>query len=262
MDYERVLSFIRAYSRPDSSEVLSEIYRDAIRDGVPVIRTDMRDYMRTLLCMVRPKRILEIGTAVGYSACFMADTLLGCMDENYAKKRELDGAVHGGGTDTYESVQGDVVPGTECVPLRIDTCELEHDMVIRARENISRMGLCDYITVHEGDGERLLDDLCRIHEQDVGWQGYDLIFIDAAKAQYMSYLERAMRLSHMGTVIVSDNILQEGKILESHFLVEKRDRTIHDKMRRYLSYIMNSDKLESALLPVGDGAAVSVVKTL
>ena len=73
-------------------------------------------------------------------------------------------------------------------------------------------------------------------------------------------MEEAIRLSHLGTVIITDNILADGDVLESHFLVEKRDRTIHDRMREYLYMIKNDDRLETAILSVADGIAVSVVK--
>ena len=91
---------------------------------------------------------------------------------------------------------------------------------------------------------------------------FDFIFMDAAKAQYIYYLPDVLRVLKPGGVIVSDNILQEGEVLESHFLVEKRNRTIHDRMREYLYVLTHDDRLETAILPVGDGMAISVVREL
>ena len=86
-----------------------------------------------------------------------------------------------------------------------------------------------------------------------------MIFIDAAKGQYMIYLDEALKMSNPGTIIISDNILEDGKIIESHFLVEKREITIHDRIRQYLYRLKNDERLATDILSVGDGAAVSLV---
>ena len=88
---------------------------------------------------------------------------------------------------------------------------------------------------------------------------YDLIFIDAAKAQYMDYIKLSVELSDKNTTIITDNIFGDGNVLESHFLVDKRDRTIHDRMREYVYHITHSAELETALVPIGDGLAISIV---
>ena len=188
MDYERIRDFIISYSQDDVG-VLGEIYTEAVADGVPIIRRETRDFLKTILIMNRPKEILEVGTAVAYSTLVMADTL----------KR------------IYKT------------------------------------------------SDKTLDKTSDITLKNIDGKKYDFIFIDAAKAQYDIYLEEAIRLSHTGTVILSDNILADGEILESHFLVEKRDRTIHDRMRAFLYKIKNDDRLETAILSVADGVAVSVV---
>ncbi len=133
----------------------------------------------------------------------------------------------------------------------IDTCELEESMIQRAGENMKAAGFDYGITIHSGDASATLDGLTG--------KVYDFIFIDAAKAQYMDYLKKALKLSHPGTMIVTDNIFEDGKVLESHFLVEKRDRTIHDRLKEYIHYITHTHELDTVLLPVGDGMALSVV---
>ena len=222
MDYNRIRNFINSYSHDDSG-VLGEIYERALMDEVPVIRRDTVEFLRVLLQMIRPKNILEVGTAVGYSSLMMAETLSKIFD---------DSSWH------------------------IDTCELSPERIAEARENILGLGYADRITILEGDAAETLKALGR--DEQLEKTEYDFVFIDAAKAQYMIYLDEALRLSHKGTVIVSDNILADGDILESHFLVEKRDRTIHDRMREYLYRIKNDEKLDTAILSVGDGIAVSV----
>ncbi|SEQ07356.1 Predicted O-methyltransferase YrrM [Lachnospiraceae bacterium NE2001] len=133
----------------------------------------------------------------------------------------------------------------------IDTCELDESRIKTAEINFSKSSYDSSISLLRGDAAETLKNLSK---------SYDFIFIDAAKAQYMIYLEEAIRLSHSGTVIVTDNILAEGDVLESHFLVEKRDRTIHDRMREYLQTITNDARLETSILSVGDGLALSIVK--
>lgn len=215
-DYARIRSFINSYNKDDENEILAEIYFSAKDMKVPVIREDMKELIRLLLLINKPKKILEIGTAVGYSASFMVDVL---------KKN-----------------------------VSIDTLELDRERILIAKENIKRLGFEDNINIIEGDAEESLKELSK---SDINI--YDMIFIDAAKGQYMIYLDEALKMSKPGTIIISDNILEDGKIIESHFLVEKREITIHDRIRQYLYRLKNDERLATDILSVGDGAAVSLV---
>ena len=216
LDYERIRTFVKSYIKEDS-EKLEEIYSSAVEREVPVIREDTRDYLRLLLNQVKPVKVLEIGTAVGYSALFMAEVL------------DNIGEYH------------------------IDTIELDDVRAEEAQGHITELGKEDKIHLYRGDAAEVLKTLT---------EKYDFIFIDAAKAQYMNYLQTVMKLVHADSVIVTDNVLESGLVLESHFLVEKRDRTIHDKLREYLYTLKNDERLETAILSIGDGVAVSVVKKI
>ena len=240
MDYQRIRNFILSYSRDDEG-ILGDIYKEAVSQGVPIIRKEARDLLVTLLHMNRPERVLEIGTAVGYSTLVIAKTL----DDMYS----CDKTYLFDETDKDKKV---------IKKWHIDTCEMDKDRISQAQKNISLMSMNERISLYEGDAEDILDGLYLDRNKCV----YDFIFIDAAKAQYMSYLDKSLKLSHNGTVIVTDNILADGDVLESHFLVEKRDRTIHDRMREYLYRIKNDKNLETAILSVADGMAVSVVRDL
>ena len=211
MDYNRIRDFILSYCHDDEG-ILSEMYTYAQENDVPIIRREARDFLKTLLAILKPDRILEIGTAIGYSAIVMA-----------------------------EAANGSV----------IDTCELDSERIEEARGFIKRAGMESRIIIHEGDAVESLEKM-------VGSK-YDLVFIDAAKAQYGVYMDLVLPLCNEGAVIVCDNILADGDVLESHFLVEKRDRTIHDRMRDFLYSIKNDNRLETAILSVADGMAVSVV---
>ena len=213
---DRVSSFIRSFY-PDDEGFLRELYASAKERRIPVIREDTRELFRLLLSMRKPYRILEIGTAVGYSALLMHSC---------------------------------------CPEALITTMELDPERIREAGTNFEKAGVLaeveeeGKILLLKGDAAELLKTLTGV---------YDFIFVDAAKAQYPVYLQELLRLSESGTVILSDNVLQEGNILESHFSVEKRDRTIHDRMREYLFTITHTEGLTTSILPVGDGVAVTYV---
>lgn len=209
----RITSFIRSMVKEDE-EALNSLYQDAVSRGVPVIRPESRELLKTQLMIKKPKNVLEIGTAVGYSSIFMT----GYLPED----------------------------------AKITTLELSEERTKEARENIKRFGKETQIEVICKDALMTLKTL----PDDT----YDFVFVDAAKAQYIYYLPEVMRVLKPEGVILSDNILQEGEVLESHFLVEKRNRTIHDRMREYLRAITSDKRLETSILPVGDGMAISVFK--
>ena len=211
---ERVSSFIKSYI-PDDEGILGEIYTEAVACGVPVMRPETRELLKTQLLLKNCVNVLEIGTAVGYSAMFM--------------KKYLPENAH------------------------ITTLEINPERVADARRNFARVyGDKDSgITLLEGDAYELI----KILPAD----SFDFVFMDAAKAQYMSYLTELYRVVKVGALIFTDNVLQEGEILESHFTVNKRNRTIHDRMREFLRYITTDERLESSILSVADGVALSVV---
>ena len=120
-----------------------------------------------------------------------------------------------------------------------------------ARENFRRAGKENAITLLEGDAAEILKEL---------QETYDFIFMDAAKGQYPVFLPDVLRLLKTGGILVSDNVLQDGDIIESRFAVTRRNRTIHSRMREYLYELKHNENLETAVLPVGDGVAVSVWK--
>ena len=171
---ERLVTYINSLDR-GNTPVLDEIEKEALRDFVPIIRKEMQSFLKLLLAMQKPMRILEVGTAVGFSAVLMAE---------YAPK-----------------------DATEILP------QLEGQ--------------------------------------------FDMIFMDAAKGQYINFMPQVLRLLKTGGVLVSDNVLQDGDIIESHYIVERRNRTIYKRMREYLYELTHSDELVTAVMPIGDGITVS-----
>ena len=121
-----------------------------------------------------------------------------------------------------------------------------------AKENFARAGKQDAITLLEGDAADILKELTG---------PYDFIFMDAAKGQYIHFLPEILRLLAPEGLLVSDNVLQDGDIIESRFAVERRNRTIHSRMREYLFELTHNEALRTVVLPVGDGVTVSVKVT-
>lgn len=210
MTEERVNAFINSLDR-GNTEFLDEIEDECRRTNVPVIRPQMQSLLKLLLAINRPGNILEVGTAIGFSALFMSE---------YAPEG-----------------------------CRVTTIEKYEKRIPLAKENFHRAGKEEAITLLEGDAAVILKELD---------ETYDFIFMDAAKGQYLGFLPDILRLLRPGGLLVSDNVLQDGDIMESRFAVTRRNRTIHSRMRDYLYELKHNDQLETAVLQVGDGAAVSV----
>jgi predicted O-methyltransferase YrrM len=209
---ERLVTFINSFDT-GNTEILDAIEREALDTDVPIIRKDMQSFLKFLLAATKPKRILEVGTAVGFSAILMAE---------------------------YNPVHCKIV-----------TIENYEKRVSIAKENFIRAGKEDQIFLLDGEASDVLSMLS---------EPYDLIFMDAAKGQYIHFMPEVLRLLKSGGVLVSDNVLQDGDILESHYVVERRQRTIHKRMREYLYELTHNEALVTAILPVGDGITVSTKK--
>lgn len=207
---ERMVTYIRSLEVPESA-VIEAIEQEALRDRVPIIRKEMQSFLKVLLMIKRPMRILEVGAAVGFSSILMSEYM-----------------PEGGHITTIENYD-------KRIPI--------------ARANFKRAGKEEQIDLIEGDALEVMH----------GVEGpYDLIFVDAAKGQYIHYLPEVMRLLGTDGVLVSDNVLQEGDIIESRFAVERRNRTIHSRMREYLYELKHHDQLQTSIIPLGDGVALSV----
>ncbi|MDR1700401.1 MAG: O-methyltransferase [Lachnoclostridium sp.] len=192
---------------------IDRLEEEAIKMKEPVISRPVRNLLRYLLKTKRPESVLEIGTAIGYSALFMID----CLGENSE------------------------ITTIEKVPARI----------IKARANFERYGKCDQIRLMDGDAADILPELAAAGKH------YDFVFMDAAKGQYINFLPYIMQMLNPDGILLSDNILHGGDVLESRFAIKRRDRTIHSRMRQYLKNITSHPDLETICLPVGDGVALS-----
>lgn len=206
---ERFVTYINSLDK-GNTEILDTIEKEALDTFVPIIRKEMQSFLKVLLAMQRPMRILEVGTAVGFSSILMAE---------------------------YNPVECEIV-----------TIENYEKRIPIARENFIRANKQSQITLIEGDATEVLKTL---------EEPFDLIFMDAAKGQYINFMPDILRLLKMNGVLVSDNVLQDGDIIESHYAVTRRNRTIYKRMREYLYELTHRDDLVTAVLPVGDGITLS-----
>ena len=207
---ERIADYICSLD-PGNGEFLDRVETEARREDVPIIRKETSAFLKMLVAAKRPERILEVGTAVGYSALLMCRV----MPEN----------------------------------CRITTIEKFPPRIAAAKANFREAGEEERISLLEGDAGEILKGLTG---------PYDFIFMDAAKGQYIHWLPEILRLLPEGGILLSDNVLQDGDVIQSRFAVERRDRTIHKRMRDYLFALTHDSRLQTSVVPVGDGPAVSV----
>lgn len=207
---ERITDFINSMNKEDV-DWLYAIETGAREREVPIIRKETKEFLKTLLRMKRPKRILEVGTAVGYSALYMKQYI----EENAT------------------------ITTIENYPPRIEEASINF-------ENWDKEG---QITLLPGDAALVLKEL----------EGpYDFIFMDAAKGQYIHFLPDIIRLLAKGGILLSDNVLQDGDIIESRYAIKRRNHTIHSRMREYLYVLKNKEEFTTSIIPIGDGVALSV----
>ncbi len=206
---ERMTVYINSLDE-GHTDFLEQLERQAKKDDVPIIRREMQSFMKFLMAAHKPKRILEVGTAVGFSALLMCE---------------------------YNPISCEIV-----------TIENYEKRIPIALENFKKAGRDQQIQLIAGDAAEVLKTL---------EEPFDFIFMDAAKGQYLRFLPDVLRLLNSGGILVSDNVLQEGDLIESHYAVERRNRTIHKRMREYLYELKHNDALVTSLIPLGDGVAIS-----
>lgn len=209
---ERMVTYINSLDK-GNTPFLNELEREALKNHVPIIRREMQSFLKVILQITAPKRILEVGTAVGFSTLLMS---------------------------TYSPSDCEIV-----------TIENYEKRIPIAKENFRKAGKEEQITLLEGDAQEVLKMLT---------EPFDFIFMDAAKAQYINFLPDILRLLKPHGILISDNVLQDGDIIESHFAVERRNRTIYKRMREYLYVLKHHDLLETSIFPLGDGVTLSIKK--
>ena len=204
---EYISEYIRAII-PNKDSIFKEIEKYADEYKVPIIEPEVAQLISVLIKILKPKRILEVGAAIGYSALIMANS--------------------------YEYSE-------------ILTIERNENMIDKAKNNIENSKFSNRIKILNGDANEILPELD---------EEFDLVFLDAAKGQYVEFFKHASRMLRNGGVIVSDNVLFKGMVA-SDDLVIRRKKTIVKRLRTYLEYINNIEGYTTTILPISDGVAIT-----
>lgn len=196
-----------------NKQKLEIIKQKALEEHIPIIMDDTLEVVDEILTKLKPKKILEIGTAVGYSAMCFSEYL-----------------IEGG---------------------KIDTIERDEERIAEAKENIKNVGVAEKINIYEGDAVEILPTLS---------EKYDMIFIDAAKGKYPFFLKEALRMLNEGGVILADNILYKGYVMSDYN--KHKQRTAVRNLREYIHDVTSNPNLETEILEVGDGLAITKLRVV
>ncbi len=210
---KNVIDYINSLEK-DLPKHLKELEENALKENVPIIKKETQSLLRFLLKLLGPKKILEVGTAIGFSAILMSE----CMPEDAS------------------------ITTIEKVEMRLE----------KARINLGKSANADRITLLEGDAFDILNNLASDKDKK-----FDFIFLDAAKGQYLNFLPSVLDLLTPKGMLITDNVLQDGTIAASRYAIKRRDRTIHVRMREYLYTLKNTPGLETVIIPLGDGVAMT-----
>ena len=191
-----------------NKDELMKIKEKALEEHIPIIMDDTLEVIAKILTEVKPKNILEIGAAVGYSAMCFSEYL-------------QDGG-------------------------KIDTIERDEERILQAKENFVKVGVEDKIKLYEGDAVEILPTLNG---------NYDVVFIDAAKGKYPFFLEQALRMLNDKGVIIADNVLYKGYVMSDYN--KHKQRTAVRNLREYIARVNEDANLDTEILEVGDGLAIS-----
>lgn len=215
---DKVTDFINDYYRPLDTYI-GDLRKRCEDGGIPIILKETEIFFNTFLKMLSPKRMLEIGTAYGYSSIFFAKA----------------------------------VPG-----LFVTTIEKDQKMADAAHADIDEAGLSDKIRVYEGDALEILDALRYPGCDSANDCGFDFVFIDASKSRYREFFNGAVKLCNYGAVIVCDNVLLKASVTDSRYDFRKRRHSTNiRKMREFLDYVHSLDGIDVSLLSCGDGLLIA-----
>lgn len=215
---DKITSYLHSLYKPLNSD-LQRLRQDAEEKQIPIILKETESYIYNIVKIKKPKRILEIGTAVGYASIFLATAL----------------------------------PEAEIV-----TLEINDRMYRKAVENIERFGLSDRIQIRLGNASESLIELAD-EIKNVESEGFDLVFIDAAKSYYKDFWEGSIPLCRKGAIIISDNVLLKARTVSDEYITDRRQKTNVRRMRQYIDFIMKLNIADTAILTIGDGIAVSIL---
>ncbi len=216
---EKITNLINSHYSPLNKD-LGDLRDRCFESNIPIILKETESFLNFLLRLMKPKNILEIGTAWGYSASYFA-TLI---------------------RDSF-----------------VNTIEIDHNMVEISKENFEKLGLEDKVKVFQGDASSVLDVLRYPGCDNSDHYHYDMVFIDAAKSKYKEFFDKSLKLCSSGSLIICDNVLLKGSIADNRFDAKRRHRTNIKRMNEFIEYIYSRSDITTSLLSIGDGLLISVV---
>ncbi len=208
---DKVTAYIDGLYRP-INPAFAELRKQAEAVHTPIVLRDMEGFLLNLVRMKRPAAILEIGTAIGYSAACMAYAFEGCQ---------------------------------------ITTIESNPQMAATAEKNLKNLGVSHRIEILQGQAQEVLERLER---------GFDFVFIDAAKSRYREFWDKSLPLCNPGAAILCDNVLMQAMTVSDEYDRRNKHRTSIRNMREFLAYITDIRGIDTAVLPIGDGVSLSILK--
>ena len=215
-----VSEYLEGYFTP-INESLADLRRYAEERHIPIITRDVERLLAVILAGMKPRFVLEVGAAIGYSAAFMATTWNGCQ---------------------------------------VDTIEVDPKSFDTAQKNLKMMNLSERVQVFNGDATKIMENLMDEQKQ-THFMGYDLVFIDASKSKYTAFFKQAMKLVKPGGMILCDNVLMRGTVANDCYDPEGKHKTSVKNIRAFLAYISTLETVVTAILPIGDGISMSIKKT-
>ncbi len=218
---EVITEYLNSFYKPLTHE-LGELRESAEAEGIPIILKETEDFLWMFMDLIKPARVLEIGTAIGYSSMF------------FAEKMFLQGE-----TESF-----------------VVTIEKDDEMYFTAKKNIDELGYKDSIRTIHGDGEAAVKSL----KKDESVEPFDLLFIDAAKSHYLRFLKAALPLMKKGGVVIADNTLFQAKVASDEYDIGGRHKTNIRKLREFNDYCLNEPKFSATIAPIGDG--LTIIKLL
>ncbi len=235
---DKIINFVDKKFKPQDDQ-LWELRLEAESKYIPIIQRDVENFLISLIRISAPRKILELGTAIGYSSMVMAKVLREIHMENEIL------------------TQGKKV--SEGEGFKIQTIERHPQMLELANENIEKLGYEEEIEILCGDCLEIMKKLSGLSESGNNESGYDFIFIDAGKSHYLKFWQEAVKIVKKGGIIVCDNVFMRGMTVDSSYDIHRKHKTSIRNMREFLDYIIELENVHTSILSIGDGVSLSYI---
>lgn len=260
---DKITDYLRSFHRPVDDD-LEALRKKCVENRIPLILPETEDFLKVLLSITRPRGILEVGTAWGYSSALFAKLLPDAMITTIEKSERVGEKARFnheqiGVASRIDAVQGD---GGEVLKymadMREDREKVIEELLRRVQDDPETAFAGAPTAVDEPDWEPDIMTESRIEDISRASEGtYDFLFIDAAKSHYREFLDQGLRLLEPGSVILCDNVLMKASVIDDGYDGHRRHRTNVKRMHEFLEYLCGRADLETVIMSCGDGLALS-----